>query len=73
LGVKALNKDDLLSIRHWKELEYLYNYLKAFYEATIMVKGKHMGLADYFQTLDWLLLELDKTQQKFTKLAAQRR
>lgn len=32
-----------------------------------------MGLADHFQTLNWLLLELEKTQQKFTELATQRR
>ena len=38
-----------------------------------MVEGKYTGLADHFQTLNWLLLELKKTQQKFTKLAAQKR
>ena len=67
--MKALSKDNLLSIRYWQELKHLYNYLKAFYKTTIIVEGKYMGLADYFQTLNWLLLELKKTQQKFTKLA----
>ena len=38
-----------------------------------MVEGKNTGLADHFQTLDWLLLELEKTQQKFTELATKKR
>jgi hypothetical protein len=59
--VKALGKDDLLSTRHWQELKHLHDHLEAFYEATIMVEGKYTGLADHFQTLDWLLLELEKT------------
>lgn len=59
--MKALGKDDLLSTRHWKELKHLHDHLKAFYEATIIVEGKYMGLADHFQTLNWLLLELEKT------------
>ena len=48
LGVKALNKEDLFSTRHWQELKYLYNYFETFYKATIIVKGKYIGFADYF-------------------------
>ena len=35
-----------------------------------MVEGNYTGLADHFQILDWLLLELEKTKQKFLKLSA---
>ena len=72
LGVKALSKDDLLFAHHWQELKYLYDHLEAFYKAIIMVEGKHTGLMDYFQIFDWLLLKLEKMQQKFIELAAQK-
>ena len=62
---KKLTKDDLLKPRHWDELGHLHDHLETFYEATIMVEGNRTGLADHFQTLDWLLLELEKTKQKF--------
>ena len=38
-----------------------------------MVEGNLTGLADNFQTLDWLLLELDKAKQKFNELAHEKR
>jgi hypothetical protein len=34
-----------------------------------MVEGNTTGLADHFQTLDWLLNELDTTKQKFLELS----
>lgn len=37
-----------------------------------MVEGNATGLADHFQTLDWLLNELDSTKQKFLELAAEK-
>ena len=38
-----------------------------------MVEGNRTGLADHFQTLDWLLLELEKTKQKFLELSIEKR
>lgn len=35
-----------------------------------MVEGNNTGLADHFQTLDWLLLELEKSKNKFLQLQA---
>jgi len=36
-----------------------------------MVEGKYIGLTNYFQTLDWLLLELKRTKYRFIKLLKQ--
>jgi hypothetical protein len=38
-----------------------------------MVEGNHTGLADHFQTMDWLLLELEMTKEKFIELSVERR
>jgi hypothetical protein len=62
---KKLTSNDKLKPRHWQELSHLHNYLETFYEATLMVEGNNTGLADYFQTLDWLLLKLKKLKNKF--------
>ena len=43
-----------------------------FYKATLMVKGNCIGLADHFQTLNWLIMELNQTKQKFLKLATEK-
>ena len=67
-NLKKLTKDNLLKLCHWDELGHLYNHFKTFYKAIIMVEGNYIGLTDYFQTLDWLLLELEKTKQKFLEL-----
>jgi len=72
LGVKALSKNDLFFARHWQEFKHLHNHFKVFYKAIIIIKGKHTGFADYFQTLNWLLLKFEKMQQKFTELVAQK-
>lgn len=37
-----------------------------------MVEGNRTGLADHFQTLDWLIDELCATKDRFLKLAAPR-
>ena len=70
-GSKPLSKDDILQSHHWKELEHLHDHLETFYEATLMVEGNSTGLADHFQTLDWLLNQLDSTKQKFLELSAE--
>jgi len=33
-----------------------------------MVEGKYTGLTNYFQTLDWLLLKLERTKHRFIEL-----
>ena len=53
---KPLTKDNILQERHWQELGYLYDYLKTFYKATIIVKGNQTNISNHFTTLDWLLL-----------------
>ena len=65
---KKLTSDDKLKPRHWQELLHLHDHLETFYEATLMVEGNNTGLADHFQTLDWLLLELEKLKNKFLQL-----
>ena len=37
-----------------------------------MVEGNATNLADHFQTLDWLLNELDTTRQKFLEISAEK-
>ena len=37
-----------------------------------MVEGNATGLTDHFQTLNWLLNELDSTKQKFLELSAEK-
>ena len=58
-SLKPFLKDNVLHMYYWQELKYLYDHLETFYEATVMVKGNVIGLADYFQTLNWLLNKLD--------------
>ena len=64
-NLKKLTSDDKLKPRYWQELLHLYNHFKTFYKATLMVEGNNTSLADYFQTLNWLLLELEKLKNKF--------
>ncbi len=59
IGLKPLLKDDMLKEHYQKKLEYLYNYLETFYKVTLMVKGNSIGFANYFQTFDWLLDQLN--------------
>ena len=68
LNLKKLTSDNKLKLCYWQELLYLYNYLKIFYKATLMVKSNNTGLTNHFQTLDWLLLELEKLKNKFFQL-----
>ena len=67
-NTKLINKDDILEPQHWKQLEHLHDQLESFDEATSMVQGHNTNLADHFQTLDWLLLQLDLAKQKFNEL-----
>ena len=48
IGVKALTKDDFLLKYYWKEFKHLYNHLKIFYKAIIIIKSNYITLADYF-------------------------
>jgi hypothetical protein len=66
-GQKSLS-DDRLEPRHWEELEYLHNHLETFYEGTLMAEGRHSTLADHFQTLDWMMDEIQKAKQTFEEL-----
>ena len=68
LNLKKLTSDNKLKPRHWQELLYLYNDLKTFYKATLMVESNNTGLTNYFQTLNWLLLKLKKLKIKFLQL-----
>jgi len=38
-----------------------------------MVEGNYITLTNHFQTLNWLLLELKRTKQKFIELFKQKR
>ena len=67
-GTKTIIRDDILEPHHWKQLEHLHDQLECFDEATIMVEGHHTNLADHFQTLDWLLLQLDQAKHRFNEL-----
>jgi len=67
-GAKPISRDDILEHHHWKQLEHLHDQLESFDEATVMVEGHHTNLADHFQTLDWLLLQLDQAKQRFNEL-----
>ena len=67
-GAKAITRDDTLEPHHWKQLEHLHDQLESFDEATVMVEGHQTNLADHFQTLDWLLLQLDQAKQRFNEL-----
>ena len=61
--------DDRLTPRHWDELSHLHDQLETFYEATLMNEGKQWTLADHFQSLDWLIDEIQIARQKFEQLA----
>jgi hypothetical protein len=67
-GIKSITTDDILEPHHWKQLEHLHDQLESFDEATVMVEGLHTDLADHFQTLDWLLLQLDQAKHRFNEL-----
>jgi hypothetical protein len=67
-NTKSLSKDDILEPHHWEQLANLYDQLESFDEATCMVEGRHTNLADHFQTLDWLLLQLDQAKHRFNEL-----
>ncbi len=66
-GQKDLS-EDRLSPMHWKEREHLHDQLETFYEGTIMTEGRNATIADHFQTLDWLLHEIQVARQKFEEL-----
>ncbi|KAK8912270.1 putative AC transposase [Metarhizium anisopliae] len=66
-GQKDLSEDRLSSM-HWKELEHLHDQLETFYEGTMMTEGRNATLADHFQTLDWLLNEIQVAKHKFEEL-----
>jgi hypothetical protein len=51
-----------------KELEYLQKALEDFYEVTLMTEGRAALLSDHFQTLDWLLGEIEQTKKTFCEL-----
>lgn len=67
-NTKPISKDDILEPQHWKQLENLHDQLESFDEATCMVEGRRTNLADHFQTLDWLLLQLDQAKHRFNEL-----
>lgn len=66
-GQKDLSEDRLSSM-HWKELEHLHDQLETFYEGTMMTEGRNATLADHFQTLDWLLNEIQVAKHRFEEL-----
>ena len=68
LGDKGV-LDNRLTPRQWDKLGHLHDQLKTFYEATIMNEGRQWTLADHFQSLDWLIDEIQLARQKFEQLA----
>jgi hypothetical protein len=67
-GTKRLAPHQILKPHHWEELQHLHDQLETFYEGTLMAEGQYTTLADNFQTLDWLLLEIELAKQKFSEL-----
>jgi len=41
---KNISKEDLLLIEDWIQLRTIHNFLKAFYNATLFVKGSRLTL-----------------------------
>ena len=67
-NTNRLSKDDILEPQHWDQLANVHDQLESFDEATCMVEGRRTTLADHFQTLDWLLLQLDQAKHQFNEL-----
>jgi hypothetical protein len=63
--------DDRLEPRHWEELEILHNHLEAFCEDTLITEGRTFTPADHFQTLDWVMDEIQKAKQMIEELRDQ--
>ena len=47
-NLKAFIYNNFLQLCYWKEFKYLYNYLKIFYKATLIIKGNYIGFTDHF-------------------------
>ncbi|KAM4060848.1 hypothetical protein HRG_014333 [Hirsutella rhossiliensis] len=60
--------EDRLSEQQWNELAHLHDQLETFYDGTLSTEGRHSTLADHFQTLDWLLNEIQQAKIKFEEL-----
>jgi hypothetical protein len=66
-GQKTLFQDRL-SKQQWEELAHLHDQLETFYDGTLSTEGRASTLADHFQTLDWLLDEIQQAKIKFEEL-----
>ncbi|GKU09514.1 unnamed protein product, partial [Fusarium langsethiae] len=60
--------EDRLSEQQWDELAHLHDQLETFYDGTLSTEGRLSTLADHFQTLDWLLNEIQQAKIKFEEL-----
>ncbi|KJZ68940.1 hypothetical protein HIM_08228 [Hirsutella minnesotensis 3608] len=60
--------EDRLSEQQWDELAHLHDQLETFYDGTLSTEGRQSTLADHFQTLDWLLNEIQQAKIKFEEL-----
>ncbi|KAF5703911.1 restless-like transposase [Fusarium mundagurra] len=63
---KSLTEDHL-SEQQWDELARFHDQLETFYDRTLSTEGRFSTLADHFQTLDWLLKEIQQAKIKFEK------
>jgi hypothetical protein len=55
--------EDRLSEQQWDQLVHLHDQLETFYDGTLSTEGRNSTLADHFQTLDWLLNEIQQAKQ----------
>ena len=60
--------EDRLSEQQWDELAHLHDQLEMFYDGTLSTEGRLSALVDHFQTLDWLLNEIQEAKIKFEEL-----
>ncbi|KAL6405977.1 HAT domain-containing protein [Ilyonectria robusta] len=60
--------EDRLSEQQWDELAHPHDQLETFYDGTLSTEGRLSTLADHFQTLDWLLNEIQQAKIKFEEL-----
>src|SRR2546421_9731460 len=54
-----------LNGQHWFELEHIHTALNDFYAATLLTEGRQHSLADWFDTLDCLLREINETKDLY--------
>ena len=63
---KNIPKEDLLSIEDWMQLRTIHNFLKAFYNATLFIKGSRPILKRVLESIAILKRTIQKLQVYYT-------